>query len=360
MNTAKIQMLSPLQLGDITLQNRMVMAPMTRCRAIGGIPNDLMVTYYEQRSTAGLIITEGTAPSPNGLGYARIPGVYSPEQIAGWKKITEAVHARGGKIVIQLMHVGRIAHSANMESGAKIVAPSAINADSDMWTDGQGMQKTETPAAMSPEELKATQQEFVQAAKNAMEAGFDGVELHSANGYLLEQFLNPAVNVREDAYGGSIENRCRFVLETADAVGKAIGFEKLGIRISPFSPYNSMPAYDTVSETYTHLVQVLNQMGLAYLHIVDYATRAAGSDLLQTLRNLFHQTLILNGGYTKERAEAALENKEADAVSFGSAFIANPDLVYRTETGADWTKPDTASYFTADEKGYTDYPALPR
>jgi N-ethylmaleimide reductase len=218
------------KVGSLELKNHIVMAPMTRCRAIDNIPNDLMASYYQQRATAGLIITEGTSPSPNGLGYARIPGIFSEAQLLGWKKTTSAVHKSGGKIIVQLMHTGRISHILNMPKGTQIEAPSAIKATGQMWTDAKGMQDYPTPKAMTTEDIVSTQAEYVTAAKNAMEAGFDGVELHGANGYLLEEFLSPASNVRHDKYDGTIENRCRFVIEVATAVAAAIGKDKTGIR----------------------------------------------------------------------------------------------------------------------------------
>jgi N-ethylmaleimide reductase len=227
----EFKLLTPVKSGILELKNRVVMAPMTRCRAIGNVPNDLIAEYYKQRSGAGLIITEGISPSPNGLGYARIPGIFSKEQVDGWKKTTSAVHANGGKIFAQFMHSGRISHPLNMPEGSQVLAPSAVKAAGQMWTDSQQMQDFPTPKAMTAEELIQTKNEFVSAARNAVEAGFDGVELHSANGYLLEQFLSPVSNIRTDNYGGSIENRCRFVLEVVAAVVEAIGKDKTGIRL---------------------------------------------------------------------------------------------------------------------------------
>ncbi|MFT3793744.1 alkene reductase [Flavobacterium sp.] len=361
MNTIlKSKLLEPIPLKTKTLNNRIVMAPMTRSRAIGNVPNELMANYYQQRSSAGLIITEGNALSPNALGYARIPGIFSAEQMAGWKKVTDAVHVEGGIIFTQLMHVGRIAHSANMPKGAQIVAPSAISADFPMWTDAVGMQQTGMPLEMDIQAIERTKNEFVQTAKNAIAAGFDGVELHAANGYLLEQFLNPHSNVRQDLYGGSIENRSRFVLEVVKAVGDAIGFDKIGIRLSPYSTFNTMPHYEEIVPTYRYLVLELNRLDIAYVHLIDYAARgsAEGLGLIKDIRSIFHSTLILNGGYTQQRAEQALADNEADLISFGSPFIANPDLPYRIENDETWAQPDPATFYTADEKGYTDYPVL--
>jgi N-ethylmaleimide reductase len=233
-----MDLFSPFELGSIQLANRVVMAPMTRSRALGNLPNDLMADYYRQRATAGLIITEGTAPSPNGLGYPRIPGLFSAEQVEGWRKVTEAVHGAGGKIVAQLMHVGRVAHPLNLPEGGEIIAPSAIAAAGEMYTDQEAMQPHPTPREMTEVDIAAAREEFVQAARNAIEAGFDGVELHGANGYLLEQFLSPHTNRRTDAYGGSVAKRGRFVAEAAEAVAAAIGAEKVGLRLSPHSLFN--------------------------------------------------------------------------------------------------------------------------
>src|SRR6476661_3927020 len=248
------------KLGSLNLQNRFVMAPMTRSRAINNIPNSLMATYYSQRAGAGLIVTEGTTPSPNGLGYTRIPGIFSVEQINGWKNVTDAVHTKGAKIFIQFMHTGRVAHQVNLPEGAQVVGASDITAAGEMWTDLKGMQPYTQPHALSTEEVKATINEFVQAAKNAVEAGFDGVELHAANGYLIEQFINGVVNNRTDKYGGSVENRSRFLLEVAEKTIAAIGKDKVGVRFSPYSSFNDIPAYNEVDETYIYLAKKLNEL----------------------------------------------------------------------------------------------------
>jgi N-ethylmaleimide reductase len=347
----------PLNFNGIEFTNSIVMAPMTRSRAIGTIPNNLMASYYAQRATAGLIITEGTAPTPTGLGYARTPGIFSPEQISGWKQITNVVHQKGGKIFIQLMHVGRIAHSANMPQGTRIIAPSAIASNGMMWTDSLGMQKEGIPAEMTLSDIQKTIEEFVQGAKNSIEAGFDGVELHGANGYLMEQFLNPHSNQRNDNYGASIENRSRFVLEVTKAVADAIGKEKVGLRISPYSTFNDMPVYNNIAETYSYLSNEISKLDILYLHLIDYAARASdeGIKLIKTIRNNFNNLLILNGGYTKERADRALNEDSADLISFGSSFLANPDLPYRFKNNIPLATPDSNTFYTAGEVGYTDY-----
>lgn len=338
------------------------MAPLTRSRAENGnTPNSLMAEYYKQRASAGLIITEGTAPSPNGLGYARIPAIYSEEQIEGWKMITDVVHEKGASIFIQLMHTGRVSHHLNMPEEAKIVAPSAVASNGDMWTDQEGNQPLPVPKAMSAGEIKNAIQEHVTAAKNAVRAGFDGVEIHSANGYLLEQFLNPGVNHRTDEYGGNIENRTRFVLEITAAVADAIGKEKVGIRLSPYGVFGDMPEYDKVNETYSHLARELNNQGILYVHLVDHSsmgTPGVPRSVKQEIRENFSNILILSGGYDQERAVQDLEEELGDLVAFGRPFIANPDLVYRFETGAELAEPDSDTFYAGGEKGYTDYPTV--
>jgi len=352
---------SSTTLGPLALQNRLVMAPLTRSRAIGNIPNDLMVKYYAQHASAGLIITEGTSPSPNGLGYARIPGIYSAEQIAGWKRVTAAVHPLGAKIFVQLMHCGRVAHPLNLPAGARILGPSAVAAAGEMYTDAKGMQPNATPEAMTEADIKSTIEEYAHAAKNAVAAGFDGVELHGANGYLLEQFFRPTSNRRTDRYGGSIENRARFVLEVTRAVVGAIGKDKVGIRLSPFGAFNDMPAYPTTEADYTHLAGELNAIGLVYIHLVDHSSMGAPpvpESMKATFRSVFKRTLILSGGYDAVRAESDLEAGKCDLVAFGRPFLANPDLVARWKAGAALNAPDMSTFYTPGPKGYTDYPTL--
>jgi N-ethylmaleimide reductase len=353
------KLLTEIKVGEMQLKNRIVMAPMTRSRAIGNIPNDVMATYYQQRATAGLIITEGTSPSPNGLGYARIPGMFSAAQIIGWKKVTSAVHKNGGKIIIQLMHTGRISHVLNMPQGTQIVAPSAVKAPGEMWTDAKGMQDFPTPKAMTADDIVSTQAEYVTAAKNAMEAGFDGVELHGANGYLLEEFLSPVSNVRTDYYGGNIENRGRFVIEVATAVAAAIGKEKLGIRLSPYGVASDMPIYPEIDATYDHLSKELNKLGIAYIHLVDHSAMGAPSvpvEIKKLIRKNFKNALIMCGGYDKDSAEADIESGLCDLVAFGRPFINNPDLVKRLENNQALSQNlKMELFYTADEHGYTDY-----
>jgi N-ethylmaleimide reductase len=356
------KLFTPTKVGDIEVKNRIVMSPMTRCRAIGNVPNDLMAAYYAQRAGAGLIITEGTSPSPNGLGYARIPGIFSQAQVEGWKKVTTAVHAKGGKIVVQLMHTGRISHLANMPDGARVISASAVQAKGQMWTDTQQMQDFAIPEAMTAEDLEQTKAEFVAAAKNAIAAGFDGVELHGANGYLLEQFLSPVSNVRTDNYGASVENRSRFVIEVAAAVAEAIGKDKTGIRLSPYGVASDMPHYPEIDATYQYLAQELNNIGIAYIDLVDHSAMGAPAVPLEiklTIRDTFKNTIILAGGYDLVHAEADLQSGLGDLIAFGRPFINNPDLVNRlshqSPLSAD-LKMDL--FYSADEKGYTDYAVL--
>jgi N-ethylmaleimide reductase len=352
---------SPTKLGPLTLQNRVVMAPMTRSRAIGNVPDDLMVEYYSQRASAGLIITEGTSPSPNGLGYPRIPGLYSAAQTAAWKKVADAVHAKGAKIFVQFMHTGRIGHPNNLPPGATVVAPSAVTAAGEMFTDAEGAKPHPTPKAMSEADVKAAISEYAHAAKNAVAAGFDGVELHGANGYLIEQFIRPNSNQRTDAYGGSIEGRARFALDVAKAVIAAIGKDKVGIRLSPYGAFNDMPAHPEMEADYAYLARKLSELGLLYVHLVDHSSMGAPKvpqSIKDTFRKDFKGALILSGGYDVARAEADLEAGKADLIAFGKPFLANPDLVKRLQSGAPLNAPDFATFYTPGPKGYTDYPVL--
>lgn len=356
-----IDLFGPAKLGPHSLQNRIVMAPLTRDRAIGNVPNELMMEYYAQRASVGLIITEGTSPSPNGLGYPRIPGIFSQPQIDGWSAITRAVHAKGAKIFVQLMHTGRVSHPLNLPAGARVLAPSAVAAAGEMYTDAEGVKPLPAPAAMSEAEIASTLQEFVQAAKNAVAAGFDGVELHAANGYLLEQFIRPNSNIRTDQYGGPIQNRARFVLEVAAATANAIGKDKVGIRLSPFGIFNDMPLYDALEKDYTYLTEQLNALGLVYLHIVDHSsmgTPTVPDSMKKTMRRLFKRTLILSGGYERARAENDLIAGNGDLVAVGRPILANPDLPARWRANALLNEPDFETFYTPGAKGYTDYPAM--
>lgn len=346
-------------LGSTRLANRVVMAPMTRSRATGNLASDLHVTYYQQRAGAGLIVTEGISPSPNGLGYARIPGLFNAEQARAWKHVTDAVHSEGGKIFVQFMHTGRVASQHNLPAGARVVGPVATACPGEIWTDAAGMQPHNVPAALTADEVQATVQEYVAAARLAIEAGFDGIELHGANGYLIEQFLNANVNQRTDAYGGSAEGRNRFALAVARACVDAIGADKVGMRISPFGAFNGTGAYAGVEEQYLALVQQLSAMGLVYLHLVDHSAMGAPpvpAEFRRQLRAAFKGSFIFVGGFdSAEKAEAMLQAQEADLIAIGRPFISNPDLVARLQAGKALTPPDMATFYTPGEKGYTDY-----
>ena len=349
---------SPMTLGKISLKNRMVMAPLTRCRALGNLPNALMAEYYAQRAGLGLLITEGTAPNANGLGYARIPGIFTAEQVEAWSKVTKAVHEAGGKIFIQLMHTGRASHPANMAAGTRILSASATQLEGEIWTDSQGQQAYPQAEAMSLEDIETTIKDYAQAAKNAIEAGFDGIELHGANGYLLEQFLAANSNLRQDAYGGSIENRARFVLEVAKACVEAIGAERVGIRLSPGGVFNGIEPYE--ADLALYLTQHLSDLGLVYLHLVNHESMGAPSvnrELFAQMRAGFKGAFLLSGGYfDAASAEADLLAGKGDLVVFGRAALANPDLPYRLEQNLALNEADFASFYTPSAEGYTDYP----
>ena len=345
---------------SLQLKNRVVMAPLTRSRAVEkNAPNELMAQYYAQRAGAGLIVTEGTSPSPNGLGYPRIPGLFNAEQVAGWRRVTEAVHAQGAKIFVQLMHTGRVTHAANLPPGAKVVGPTAAALAGEMYTDAQGMQPHTPPQAMSATDIQHATEEYAHAARLAVEAGFDGVELHAANGYLLEQFLNANVNTRDDAYGGSAEKLNRFVLEVARATVAAIGAARVGIRVSPYGVFNGTGAFDGVEEQYLALARELGTLKLAYLHLVDHSSLGAPevpAAFKAQLRAAFGGIFIASGGLDRDSAEQALREGRADLVAFGRAWLANPDLIERMKAGVALNAPDPSTFYTPGAKGYTDYP----
>jgi N-ethylmaleimide reductase len=350
----RMNLFSPLVLGDYTLPNRVVMAPMTRSRADAqGVPSPLAVEYYGSRADAGLLITEGTGPSPMGMGYARTPGIYSDAQIAAWRSVTDAVHTRGGRIFLQIMHVGRIAHSANRTIPDAPVAPSAIRAGGQMWCDSQGMQPHEIPRALELAEISAVIEEYAAATRNALKAGFDGVELHSASGYLPNQFLSPDANRRTDGYGGSIENRIRFVVETLEAMIAAAGSAgKVGMKNSPGMKFNDIADADPIP-TYVALAKAITPLGLAYLHVMR-----AGIGAEIVLREAYPGTLLVGGGFRKEEANKAIEEGLADAIVFGSTYLANPDLITRFQREAPLNAPDASTFYSPGAKGYTDYPTL--
>jgi len=364
----------PIKFGDIELANRIAMAPLTRNRSPKAIPNDLNVTYYEQRATAGLIITEGTPVSHQGQGYADVPGLYLDAAVDGWKKVTEAVHRRGGKIVTQIWHVGRVSHTSLQPNGGAPVAPSAISAGGKTYiinADGSGaFADTSDPRALELSEIPGIVSDFAKGARAAIDAGFDGVEIHGANGYLVDQFMKDGANHRTDEYGGSIENRARFALEVVDAVTKEIGAGRVGIRLSPVTPGNGIS--DTNPQAvFNYVVAELGKRGLAFIHVIEGAT---GGDRnfyqgdkpfdYQELKNIYRKAggtggWLVNNGYDGESAAKAVESGYADAVAFGKLFIANPDLVQRLKDGATtFNELDKATLYGGGAKGYTDYPAL--
>lgn len=356
---------TPVTIGDLTLENRMVMAPLTRSRAgEGDVPTDMTATYYGQRASAGLIISEASQICPEGKGYIQTPGIYSPEQVEGWKKVTEAVHENGGKIFLQLWHVGRISHESHQPNGQKPVAPSAIKPEAQSFT-FEGMQDCPEPRALELNEIKDIVKQYGIAAKNAKDAGFDGVEIHGANGYLIDQFLHEGSNERDDEYGGSIENRCRFALEVTQEVLKFWEPHRVGIRISPINVRNDMHDSDPES-LYSHLVEQLNAYNLFYIHIVEpfaddhpfSLNREHKKLLAPTLRRLFKGLVLMNGGYDKRHGNMAIEKGLADLVSFGVPFIANPDLVERFQQDAPLNEADNTTFYGGDERGYIDYPTL--
>jgi N-ethylmaleimide reductase len=345
----------------VNVANRIVMSPLTRSRAVdNNTPNTLMATYYAQRAGAGLIVTEGTSPSPNGLGYPRIPGLFNAGHVDGWRLVTDAVHAKGGKIVVQLMHTGRVSHQDNLPAGAEVVGPSPELCPGVMRVDAKGDVPHTPPRAMTEADIAAAVAEYAAAARFAIDAGFDGVELHAANGYLLEQFLNANINKRSDGYGGSSEGRNRFVLEVARAVARVIGAERVGIRLSPHGVVNAAGAFDGVDEQYLALVKQLSDLGLMYAHVLDHSamgTPPVPAALKADLRTAFKGPFILAGGFDKASAQQALTDGLADLIAFGRPFIANPDLVERMRADKPLSSPDPATFYTPGAKGYTDYPA---
>lgn len=355
-----MNLFSKLELGKLTLKNRIIMAPMTRCRAVeDNCANDLMAEYYSQRASAGLIITEATQISKMGIGYPCTPGIYTNKQVEAWKKVTKAVHAKGSFIFLQLWHVGRVSHSSFL-NGNLPVAPSAIKVEGEHFTP-EGMQPFETPKELSTSEINEIVSDYANAAKNAIEAGFDGVEIHGANGYLIDQFIKDGSNKRNDEYGGAIENRARFLFEVVEAVTDAIGSDKTALRLSPSGTFNSMSDANP-TEDFTYICSKLSKYNLAYLHVIDAlegdVRHGAKVVELKTLRDAYDGVFIVNGEYDKKRGNEVIQNKSADAVAYASLFLANPDLPKRFELDASLNTPEQSTFYTQDEKGYTDYKTL--
>jgi len=355
----------PAKAGVLELKNRIAMAPMTRARNADGIPNEHNVQYYTQRTGAGLIITEGTAISDTSMGVLHIPGLYTNEQVEGWKKVTAAVHREGAKIFTQLWHVGRVSHVSNQPMRQAPVGVSALQASNSFaWGyDEKGIEGFVTcskPRVLSTEEIQLIIADFAHAAKNAIRAGFDGVELHGANGYLIEQFLNPHINNRRDQYGGSVENRSRFLLEAIDACISEIGAEKVAIRLTPYGGLHELPHYEEIDETYKGLATALNQRGIAYIHIMDQQSRgsfALPAGFLQKFRNWYSGTIILAGGMTRQKSAELINDGVIDIAGFGEPFIANPDLVERLKNNWSLTPPKRELHYGLTLEGYTDWPA---
>ena len=361
--TASSALYQPFHLGSLTLSNRMVMAPLTRSRANEQLaPTDLMRIYYEQRAGAGLIVTEATQICPQAQGYIGTPGIYSEEQVAGWKKVVDAVHAKSGKICMQLWHVGRISHTFFQPGNAAPVAPSAIRANAKVFIPS-GFDDVSMPRALTVEEIRELVATFRQAAENAKRAGFDMVEVHGANGYLIDQFLRNKTNQRQDDYGGSIQNRARFLLEVVDAVCEVYPAARVGSRISPASTFNDIDDSNP-QELFAYVVKELGQRGLGYLHVIEGQTggpRDARPEVdFPMLENLFKSSgghaVMANNGYSREMAQAAVEGGKADLIAFGVPFIANPDLVERFKHGYPLNQADQTTFYAGGEKGYTDYP----
>lgn len=346
-----------LKIGNLELENRIVYSPMTRSRADdAGVQPDFAAEYYRQRASAGLLITEATNVSPLAKGYVRTPGIYTDEQIESWRKITDAIHAENGKVFMQIFHTGRIALPDFLPENQKPVAPSAVKANGQNYTD-DGMKEFVEPRELTTEEVKATVKDFAAAAKNAIVAGFDGVEIHGANGYLVHQFLGTNTNLRTDEYGGSDENRARFLLEVVDAIAAKIGAEKLGLKISPTVSFNDMQD-ENAKEFYPYIVEELNKRNLAYLHVGFEETPKMDIHWHKFLRPLFQGIYFANGGFDEEKGEKFLQENFADAIVYGKLFLANPDLPKRFKLDAELNDWDADTFYTPGEKGYTDYPTL--
>ena len=358
-------LLTAFQLGPHLLKNRIVMAPLTRMRSLpGNVPGPMNATYYGQRASMGLIITEAAQVSAQGIGYPGTPGIHSPAQVEGWKRVTQAVHEKGGKIFLQLWHVGRVSHPSLQEGGALPVAPSSIAMTSQVFTNTGEMTAPVTPRALDLDEISVIVQQYRDGAKNALSAGFDGVEIHSANGYLLDQFLQDGTNHREDKYGGSVENRSRLLMEVVTAVTEVFGNDRVGVRLSPHGSFNDISESDPV-KLFSHVAEALNRVAPVYIHLVEPRVFGGGEEsdfhgesATPTLRKIFKGALISAGGYDREGGNIAIDKGDADLIAYGRPAIANPDLAERFAIQADLNPYDRATFYGGDAKGYTDYPTL--
>lgn len=355
-----MKLFSRYALGPVSLKNRVVMAPMTRSRATAEhVPTPIMAEYYASRASAGLLITEGVSPSPNGVGYARIPGLYDEAQVAAWRDVANAVHAQDGVLAVQVMHTGRVGHPLNLPSGASVLAPSPVALAGDMYTDQEGMKPHPVPRQMTEADIEHAIGEYVRAAQNARRAGIDFVEVHGANGYLITQFLAPNTNQRTDAWGGPFASRARFALEVVARTAEAIGANRVGIRLSPFGVFNGIETDPNEADNYVWLAGELSNLGIAYLHIVDHSADGAPplrDNVKARMRAAFEGAFILSGGFNAERAAVELSAGHGDLVAFGKPFISNPDLVERFKAGLPLAPPDFSTFYTPGPKGYTDYP----
>jgi N-ethylmaleimide reductase len=355
------KLLSPLFFNNFSLHNRVVMAPMSRRRAINNIPAPSTELYYAQRASAGLIIAENTGVTANGIGYMHVPGIYNAAQKEAWKKVVDAVHARGGKIFVQLVHAGRIGHPLIFDGDAPLVAPSTVQAKGEVRIPGDIHVPLPEPEALTTDGAKTMIEAHIQASISAIEVGFDGVEIHGAHGFLPEQFLNPHTNHRTDEYGGSMENRSRFLLEIMEGVAATIGKERTGVRLSPFAYINDLPAYEEEKATYKYVIDALQKLDILYIHlsaVVENGKSSIPTDFIQDIRQRFDNLLILAGGHTATSAEAILQQGLVDLVAFGKPFIANPDLVERFRNNSELAIPDPEIFYQGGDVGYIDYPAI--
>lgn len=355
-----MKLFSRYPLGPVSLKNRVVMAPMTRSRSTADhVPTPIMAEYYASRASAGLLITEGVSPSPNGVGYARIPGLYDEAQVAAWREVANAVHGQDGVLAVQLMHTGRVGHPLNLPPGGSVQAPSPIALAGDMYTDQEAMKPHPVPRQMTEADIQHAIVEYVRGAQNARRAGIDFVEVHGANGYLINQFLAPNTNQRTDAWGGPFTSRARFALEVVERTAQTIGADRVGIRLSPFGVFNSIETDPKEADNYVWLAGELSKLGIAYLHVVDHSNDGAPplrDNVKSRMRAAFEGTFILSGGFNAERAEVELSAGHGDLVAFGKPFISNPDLVERFKAGLPLAAPDPSTFYTPGPKGYTDYP----